>query len=255
MVKQALDAEQLTTEGTEEAKERVNLSGGDIRNPATLRSRERRVEGSNGRFSARQGWAETGDADAGRGGGDGAASWVGLGVASDRGGDRVQPGNGAAVSGCGRLDAMPGSDPAQPVRGTQLGWLSGSGVTGATRMWCARSWHPSWASPSAFAWWAGDHPRQHLARYEGVLQADAYAGFGDLYRLDRNPGPITETACWVHFRRKLFKLAEVARAPLAIEAVRRIDAVFAAEFAITGRPTPSAWPYRPARGRPPRLAG
>ena len=39
-----------------------------------------------------------------------------------------------------------------------------------------------------------------------------------------------------HGRRKLFVLADVAKAPLAIEAVRRIDAIFAAERAINGRP-------------------
>ncbi len=35
-------------------------------------------------------------------------------------------------------------------------------------------------------------------------------------------------------RRRLFDLAEVARAPLAVEAVRRIDAIFEAERIITG---------------------
>jgi transposase len=49
--------------------------------------------------------------------------------------------------------------------------------------------------------------------------------------------PITEAACWAHGRRKLFKLAEVARAPLAAEAVRRIDAIFEAERASNGLPT------------------
>ncbi len=28
----------------------------------------------------------------------------------------------------------------------------------------------------------GEHPQRHLATYAGILQADAYAGFGDLYR-------------------------------------------------------------------------
>jgi hypothetical protein len=28
----------------------------------------------------------------------------------------------------------------------------------------------------------------------GILQADAYAGFGDLYDAKRKPGPITEAA-------------------------------------------------------------
>ena len=50
----------------------------------------------------------------------------------------------------------------------------------------------------------------------------------------RKPGPIIEAACWAHGRRKLFVLADVAKAPLAIEAVRRIDAIFDVEREING---------------------
>jgi transposase len=81
-----------------------------------------------------------------------------------------------------------------------------------------------------------EHPNRHLAGYAGILQADAYAGYNALYEPDRKPGPITEAACWAHGRRKLFELAELSRAPLAIEAVRRIDAIFDAERAINGLP-------------------
>jgi len=81
----------------------------------------------------------------------------------------------------------------------------------------------------------GEHPARHLASYAGILQADAYAGFRDLYAAGRKPGPITEAACWSHGRRKLFVLADVAKSPLAIEAVRRIDAIFAVERDLNGR--------------------
>jgi transposase len=81
-----------------------------------------------------------------------------------------------------------------------------------------------------------EHPNRHLAGYAGILQADAYAGYNALYEPDRQPGPITEAACWAHGRRKLFELAELSRAPLAIEAVRRIDAIFDAERAFNGLP-------------------
>jgi transposase len=80
----------------------------------------------------------------------------------------------------------------------------------------------------------GEHPGRHLAAYGGILQADAYAGFNDLYDPRRKPGPITEAACWSHARRKFFVLADVAKAPLALEAVRRIDAIFAVERAFNG---------------------
>jgi transposase/uncharacterized coiled-coil protein SlyX len=82
----------------------------------------------------------------------------------------------------------------------------------------------------------GTHPCRHLAGYAGILQADAYAGFNDLYDPARKPGPITEAACWAHGRRKLFVLADVAKAPLAVEAVRRIDAIFAIERNLNGLP-------------------
>jgi transposase len=80
----------------------------------------------------------------------------------------------------------------------------------------------------------GKHPCLHLKNYAGILQADAYAGFNDLYHEARKPGPIIEAACWAHGRRKLFVLADVAKAPLAIEAVHRIDAIFDVEREING---------------------
>jgi transposase len=84
----------------------------------------------------------------------------------------------------------------------------------------------------------GEHPARHLAGYTGILQADAYAGFGDLYDGKRKPGPITEAACWSHGRRKFFVIADISAkgvgAPVAQEAVRRIDAIFAVERDING---------------------
>ena len=92
--------------------------------------------------------------------------------------------------------------------------------------------------PAAFFRYSRDrtaeHPARHLVRYAGILQADAYAGYNDLYHPARKPAPITEAGCWAHGRRKLFKLAELARAPLAIEAVRRIDEIFDIERELNG---------------------
>jgi len=82
----------------------------------------------------------------------------------------------------------------------------------------------------------GEHPNKHLAGYAGILQADAYAGFNDLYHPGRKPEPLIEAGCWAHGRRKLFDLAKLARAPLAAEAVRRIDAIFDVERSINGLP-------------------
>jgi hypothetical protein len=78
----------------------------------------------------------------------------------------------------------------------------------------------------------GEHPQQYLAGYTGLMQADAYASFGRLYEADRQGGPITEAACWAHSRRKSFDLARLSKAPIAAEAVKRIDALFAVERGI-----------------------
>src|SRR6202023_2306205 len=88
------------------------------------------------------------------------------------------------------------------------------------------------------------HPERPLARYAGILQADAYAGFNALYAPDRKGGAITEAGCWAHARRKLFELADIASkarkgkptmiSPIAFEAVSKFDAIFALERSIKG---------------------
>ncbi|MGY4473595.1 hypothetical protein ACVILL_001009 [Bradyrhizobium sp. USDA 3364] len=40
----------------------------------------------------------------------------------------------------------------------------------------------------------GEHPQRHLARYPGILLADAYDGYNQLYLVGRQPGPI-RTRC------------------------------------------------------------
>jgi transposase len=96
---------------------------------------------------------------------------------------------------------------------------------------------------------AGEHAQAHLADYAGIFQADAFAGYNKLYEPDRKPGPIREAACWVHARRPFFIMADLAAnarraaqgrtpgviSPLALEAVRRIDALFGIERSINGQ--------------------
>jgi transposase len=104
----------------------------------------------------------------------------------------------------------------------------------------------------------GEHPQRHLADYAGILQADAYGGFNGLYDAKRSPRPITEAACWSHGRRKFFVLADLARSapgkkqgsPLALEAVRQIDAIFAIEREINGLPAEQRLAVRTTRIAP-----
>jgi len=94
------------------------------------------------------------------------------------------------------------------------------------------------------------HPEQHLASYAGLMQADAYAGFNRLYGAARRPGPIIEAACWAHARHNFFDLARLAKAPIAIEAVERIDALFAIEREINGLTPQERRHARNERSRP-----
>jgi transposase len=96
----------------------------------------------------------------------------------------------------------------------------------------------------------GEHPEQHLASYAGLMQADAYAGFNRLYEANRKPGPIVEAACWAHARRKFFDLARLNKAPIAIEAVERIDALFDIEREINGALPQERVRARNERSRP-----
>jgi transposase len=96
----------------------------------------------------------------------------------------------------------------------------------------------------------GTHPEAHLASYTGLMQADAYAGFNRLYEPGRRPGPIVEAACWAHARRKFFDLARLNKAPIAIEAVARIDALFAIEREINGLSPAERLKVRRERSRP-----
>jgi len=109
------------------------------------------------------------------------------------------------------------------------------------------------AAPAAMFYYSRDrggaHPQGHLATYAGIPQADAYGGYGQLYDPNRTPGPILETACWVHARPPFLVLADVEEAarrtarsgtpgvisPIALDAVRRIDALFTIARAINAQ--------------------
>jgi len=102
----------------------------------------------------------------------------------------------------------------------------------------------------------GEHSRQHLAHYTGILRADAYDGFNGLYDPARPGGLIVEAACWAHGRRKFFELCDPSLrkpglvSPLALQAVKRIDALFTIEHEINGRPEGERLAVRRERSAP-----
>jgi len=106
-----------------------------------------------------------------------------------------------------------------------------------------------------------EHPAQHLQNFSGILQADAYSGYNELYDPSRVPGPITAALCWAHARRQFFELADIAAnarrrkgaaaiSPVALEAVKRIDALFDLERPINGLATDERLRVRQMDGAP-----
>ena len=105
-------------------------------------------------------------------------------------------------------------------------------------------------SPPAVLYYASrdrrqEHPERHLKSFTGILQADAYGGYNPLFKVDRDPGPLTQALCWAHSRRKFFVLADIAAnakrgknaasiSPMALEAIKRIDGLFDIERKING---------------------
>jgi transposase len=106
-----------------------------------------------------------------------------------------------------------------------------------------------------------EHPDKHLAGFCGILQADAYGGYNGLYDPTREGGPVRSALCWAHARRGFFELADIAAqarrgtnavviSPIALEAVKRIDALFAIEREIHGKSADERLAARQEQSRP-----
>jgi transposase len=129
----------------------------------------------------------------------------------------------------------------------------GNGKTKTGRLWTyVRDDRPAGDTAAPAVWFSyspdrkGAHPQQHLRDFTGTLQADAYAGFNQLYE----NGRIQEAACWAHVRRKFYELMEAHKSPIATEAVERIAALYAIENEIRGRAPDERRQVRQARSRP-----
>lgn len=115
----------------------------------------------------------------------------------------------------------------------------GNGKTKTGRLWTyVRDDRPAGDTASPAVWFAyspdrkGEHPERHLEKFRGTLQADAYAGFNQLYE----NGRIQQAACWAHVRRKFYDLEQAHASPVAREALQRIGALYGIEEQIRGRP-------------------
>ena len=111
------------------------------------------------------------------------------------------------------------------------------------------------APPGAVYYFApdrkGEHVRTHLRNSGGILQADAYPGFNDLYEPCADGSPqFREAACWAHLRRDFHDVWSGTKSEIAREALDRIGGLYDIEREIAGQPAAARFAVRQARSKP-----
>ena len=129
--------------------------------------------------------------------------------------------------------------------------------TRIARLWCYavddRPWQGP-APPMVIYRYAedrrGQHVREHLDGFHGVLQVDAYAGYEDLAKPNRPGGAVTLAHCLAHARREFFDVHKQTKDAVAAEALRRVGEVYAIEARIRGRAAEERVAVRQAETKP-----
>jgi hypothetical protein len=129
----------------------------------------------------------------------------------------------------------------------------GNGKTKTGRLWTyVRDDRPAGDESPPAVWFAytpdrkGEHPKGHLSKFTGTLQADAYAGYNPVYETGR----VREAGCMAHVRRKFYDLVVAHKSPVATEALERIAKLYAIEKEIRGRLPEERREVRNRRSRP-----
>jgi transposase len=129
----------------------------------------------------------------------------------------------------------------------------GNGKTKTGRLWTyVRDDRPAGDTAAPAVWFTyspdrkGEHPERHLKKFRGTLQADAYAGFNQLYQ----DGRIQQASCWAHVRRHFYDLEQAHSSPVAREALVRIGALYAIEDEIRGKPPDERRTVRQTQAKP-----
>jgi transposase len=97
----------------------------------------------------------------------------------------------------------------------------------------------------------GEHPRHHLRGSSGILQADAYTGFKQLYeRRADGSSQFREAACWAHLRRDFHDVWTASKSEIAREALDRIGKLYDIERGISGQPAQARLAVRREHSQP-----
>ena len=121
------------------------------------------------------------------------------------------------------------------------------------RLWVyVRDDRRSGSKEPAAVWFAyspnrqGVHPQRHLAGFSGILQADAYSGFNELFQ----DGSIREAACMAHARRKLYDIHVRTPSETTQKALDYIGELYGIEASIRGRPPAERLRVRQEKAKP-----
>ncbi|GJH07158.1 IS66 family transposase [Paraburkholderia terrae] len=129
----------------------------------------------------------------------------------------------------------------------------GNKKTKTGRLWVyVRDDSRSGSTEPAAVWFAyspnrqGIHPQTHLAGFKGILQADAYAGFNELFA----DGTVREAACWDHARRKLYDVHVRTPSQTTKEVLDMIGELYSIEASIRGSPADDRLRVRQEKSKP-----
>ncbi|HTW54359.1 MAG TPA: IS66 family transposase [Stellaceae bacterium] len=129
--------------------------------------------------------------------------------------------------------------------------------TRIARLWCYAVDDRPWQGPTkpvvVFRYAEdrrGRHVKEHLEDFHGVLQVDAYAGYGQLAAADRRGGAITLAFCLAHARRQFFDVHKQTADPIAAEVLRRIGEIYAIEKRVRGLSAEERVAVRQAETKP-----
>jgi transposase len=129
----------------------------------------------------------------------------------------------------------------------------GNKKTKTGRLWVyVRDDRRSGSTEPASVWFAyspnrqGIHPQTHLASFKGILQADAFAGFNELFA----DGTVREAACWDHARRKLYDVHVRTPSQTTKEVLDMIGELYGIEASIRGSPANERLRVRQEKSKP-----
>jgi transposase len=115
-----------------------------------------------------------------------------------------------------------------------------------------RPWGGSQAPAVVYSYAPGRghvHANALLGGYRGILQCDGYAAYKKLIGSKSADPSITLCFCWSHVRRGFYDLAKI-KAPIAMEALRRIAALYEIEARIRGTSAANRLTVRRAESEP-----